>query len=108
MRRAQAQRGRGNAGICRAGAGHPADPARCHVEDGPAVSVSTAQRLNLDYAIYTCFAHAEYQARQHDQAGRPDQYETAPAPEIEPWRPTVTEVDIIAGIQKQCQAYAIN
>ena len=25
--------------------GHPADPARCHVEDGPAISVSTAQMI---------------------------------------------------------------
>ena len=26
-------------------AGHPADPARCHVEDGPAISVTTAQMI---------------------------------------------------------------
>jgi hypothetical protein len=26
-------------------AGHPGDPARCHVEDGPAISVSTAQMI---------------------------------------------------------------
>ncbi len=26
-------------------AGHPADPARCHVEDGPAISPATAQRI---------------------------------------------------------------
>ena len=25
--------------------GHPADPARCHVQDGPAVSITTAQML---------------------------------------------------------------
>ena len=25
--------------------GHPADPARCHVEDGPAISVTTAQMI---------------------------------------------------------------
>jgi hypothetical protein len=26
-------------------AGHPADPARCHLEDGPAISPATAQRI---------------------------------------------------------------
>ena len=25
--------------------GHPAEPARCHVEDGPAISISTAQMI---------------------------------------------------------------
>jgi hypothetical protein len=91
----------------------------CHdakITPGTIIPPWYGERLDLDYAIYTCFAHAEHQARQRDQAERPDQYQTAPphepapapAPETEPWRPTVTEVDIIAGIQKQCQAYAIN
>jgi len=31
--------------------GHPADPARCHVEDGPAISVSTAQMLTCTAAL---------------------------------------------------------
>ncbi len=31
--------------------GHPADPARCHVEDGPAISVSTAGMLACGAAI---------------------------------------------------------
>jgi Domain of unknown function (DUF222)/HNH endonuclease len=31
--------------------GHPADPARCHVEDGPAVSVSTAQMIGCTAAL---------------------------------------------------------
>ncbi len=31
--------------------GHPADPARCHVEDGPAVSVGTAQMLGCTAAL---------------------------------------------------------
>jgi hypothetical protein len=31
--------------------GDPADPARCHVEDGPAVSVSTAQMLTCTAAL---------------------------------------------------------
>ena len=66
------------------------------------------ERLDLDYAIYTCFANAEYHARQRDQAGerdqarRPDQPATSTtAPQDVPWRPTVTEVDIIAAICKR-------
>jgi Domain of unknown function (DUF222)/HNH endonuclease len=31
--------------------GDPADPARCHVEDGPAISVSTAQMLSCTAAL---------------------------------------------------------
>jgi 5-methylcytosine-specific restriction endonuclease McrA len=31
--------------------GHPADPARCHVEDGPAISVTTAQMLTCTAAL---------------------------------------------------------
>jgi hypothetical protein len=31
--------------------GDPADPARCHVEDGPAISVSTAQMLTCTAAL---------------------------------------------------------
>jgi hypothetical protein len=31
--------------------GDPADPARCHVEDGPAISVSTAQMLGCTAAL---------------------------------------------------------
>jgi len=75
------------------------------------------ERLDLDYAIYTCFANAEYQARQRDQAvqagepaGQPDQRPataTTAAPEDKPWTPILTEVDIIAGIRKQCQEPAL-
>ena len=36
---------------CRPVPGDPADPARCHVEDGPAVSVSTAQMLGCTAAL---------------------------------------------------------
>jgi hypothetical protein len=32
----------------------------------------------------------------------------ATAPEAEPWRPTVTDVDAIAAIRHQCQKYACN
>ena len=39
---------RGNAG---AGPRDPADPARCHVEDGPAISVSTAQMIACTAAL---------------------------------------------------------
>ncbi len=39
--------------------GHPADPARCHVEDGPAISVSTAQML-------TCTAALSWMLHDHD------------------------------------------
>ncbi len=31
--------------------GHPADPARCHVQDGPAISVSTAQMITCTAAL---------------------------------------------------------
>jgi hypothetical protein len=41
--------------------GHPADPARCHVEDGPAVSVGTARML-------ACTAAVSWML--HDSAGR--------------------------------------
>ena len=41
--------------------GHPADPARCHVEDGPAISVSTAQMI-------TCSAALGWM--RHDSAGK--------------------------------------
>ena len=127
--------------------GHPADPARCHVQDGPAISVSTAQmitctaalswmrhdrdgsvldagrrrrpgaalrrawygeRLDLDYAIHACFAHAGYHARHTGQASQQDQHPAAPPPGHEPRPPTATEIDVIAGIQQLCQQYAYN
>ena len=64
--------------------GHPADPARCHVQDGPAIS---------------------------DHARQPDQ-DQPPAAATEPqdlsWRPTVTEVDIMAAIREQSDELARN
>jgi Domain of unknown function (DUF222)/HNH endonuclease len=39
--------------------GHPADPARCHVEDGPAISVTTAQML-------ACTAALSWMIHDHD------------------------------------------
>src|SRR5580658_4219057 len=41
--------------------GHPADPGRCHVEDGPAISVSTAQMI-------ACSASWSWML--HDSAGK--------------------------------------
>jgi 5-methylcytosine-specific restriction endonuclease McrA len=88
----------------------------CHDADitpGTIVPAWYGERLDLDYAIYTCFANAEYQARQRDEryeeeprVGRA----TAPAsvPEAEPWRPMATEVDVIAAIQKRCREHAFN
>ena len=61
------------------------------------------ERLDLDYAIYTCFANADYQAR------HPGQHPTAAPqePDAESWRPPVTEIDIIAGIRELCQEHAL-
>ena len=39
--------------------GHPADPARCHVEDGPAISVSAAQ-------LVACAATLSWMLHDHD------------------------------------------
>jgi 5-methylcytosine-specific restriction endonuclease McrA len=39
--------------------GHPADPARCHVEDGPAISVTTAQMI-------ACTAALSWMIHDHD------------------------------------------
>ena len=39
--------------------GHPADPARCHVEDGPALSVTTAQMI-------ACTATLSWMRHDHD------------------------------------------
>ena len=38
---------------------HPADPQRCHVEDGPAISVTTAQMI-------TCTATLSWMLHDHD------------------------------------------
>jgi hypothetical protein len=81
----------------------------CHDADITPATIIPAwygERLDLDYAIATCFANAEYHARHPGHDDR--QADDPAAPETEPWRPTVTEVDIIAGIQKRCQQYAIN
>ena len=66
------------------------------------------ERLDLDYAIYTCFANAEYQARRRGHAEQQDEHAPAPTaePQAEPWRPIATEVDVIAAIRKQCQEHA--
>jgi Domain of unknown function (DUF222)/HNH endonuclease len=48
-------------GSCPRPPGHPADPARCHVEDGPAISVSTAQMI-------VCSSSLSWML--HDSAGK--------------------------------------
>jgi len=105
-------------------ASRPAPP--CHPPTGPSKTCHNAgitpdtiippwygERLDLDHAIYTCFANAEYHARerdqahQHGQAGQPDQQPASTtAPEDEPRMPVLTEVDIIAGIRELCQEHA--
>ncbi len=88
----------------------------CHDADitpGTIVPAWYGERLDLDYAIYACFANAEYQARHRDDR---DGEETraapsaasAAAPEAEPWRPTATEVDVIAGIRRLNWEHAVN
>jgi hypothetical protein len=88
----------------------------CHDADITAETIIPpwyGERLDLDYAIYTCFANAEYHARQRekagqrDQAGQPDQQPAAATmPQEVPWTPTATEVDIFAAIRQQCRGYA--
>jgi len=39
--------------------GHPADPARCHVEDGPAISVTTAHMLGCTAALSWMLHHRD-------------------------------------------------
>ena len=88
--------------------GGPTD--QCHDADITPDTIIPAwygERLDLDYAIYTCFANADYHARHPGQRDLTDQQlaSTTASQEV-PWTPTVTEVDIIAGIRKQCQKYA--
>ncbi len=71
------------------------------------------ERLDLDYAIYTCFANAEYQAHQRDKRGQEeqrDQHVTAAtsAPQAAPWRPMAGEVNVIDAIRRQCQEHGFN
>jgi hypothetical protein len=89
----------------------------CHDADitpGTIVPGWYGERLDLDHAIYTCFANAEYQARHpgqadhRGQADEPTEYPAPPAPRAESWRPAATEVDVIAAIRKQCQKHALN
>jgi 5-methylcytosine-specific restriction endonuclease McrA len=59
----------------------------CHdadIEPGTIIPPWYGERLNLDYAIATCFANAENQARK--QAGQPS------ARPAETWRPTISDV----------------
>jgi hypothetical protein len=83
---------------------------RCHDADITPDTIIPAwygERLDLDYAIYTCFANADYHAQHAGQRDQTDQQLgfTTASQEV-PWTPTATEVDIIAGIRRQCQKYA--
>jgi hypothetical protein len=92
--------------------GHPADPARCHVEDGPAISMNTAQMLtsaatlswmlhdhdDLDHAIYVCFANAENQARRGQTPPPPS---TGQHDQPEPFQPRVWVVNPLDWLSKQ-------
>jgi hypothetical protein len=83
---------------------------QCHDADITPDTIIPAwygERLDLDYAIYTCFANADYHAQHPGQRDQTDQQPASMTASQEvPWRPTVTEVDVIAGIRKQCQKYA--
>ena len=73
----------------------------CHDADitpGTIIPPWYGERLDLDYAIYTCFANAAYQARQRDKDAPQDQ--EVPEPPTEAWRPTVTELDLITALRK--------
>jgi hypothetical protein len=92
--------------------------ADCHDADITPDTIIPAwygERLDLDYAIYTSFANADYQARHPGQQHPQDQDAVPPAPEsqpepepepeaqpepdAEPWRPLATEVDLLAWIR---------
>jgi hypothetical protein len=66
------------------------------------------ERLDLDHAIYICFANAANQARHRDQGEAQDQAEPRDQaePQDPPWEPADTEIDIIAGIRRLCQEHA--
>ncbi len=86
--------------------------ADCHDADITPDTIIPAwygERLDLDYAIYTSFANADYHARHPDEQQPQDQDATPPAPEpeakpepepdAEPWQPLVTEVNVLAWIR---------
>jgi 5-methylcytosine-specific restriction endonuclease McrA len=67
----------------------------CHDADitpGTIIPPWHGEKLDLDYAIAACFAHAEYQARQQDNAGNPGLAARPDEPATEPWRPAMMEV----------------
>jgi len=83
------------------------------ITPGTIVPAWYGERLDLDYAVYTCFANAEYQARHRDDRDREEPQAAqaaacAAVAEAEPWRPTATEVDVIAGIRRLYQEHAFN
>jgi len=65
------------------------------------------ERLNLDYAISTCFANADYQARHRDSAGHPDapdQDSAIPAPRDYSPIP----VDLMTAVRNICERQGLN
>jgi hypothetical protein len=63
----------------------------CHDADitpGTIIPAWYGERLDLDHAIYVCFANAAIQARRRDRAGQPDRPE-----EAEPFRPELRAVN---------------
>jgi len=84
-----------------------------HITPDTIVPAWYGERLDLDYAIYTCFANAEYERRRRDdrdteepRAGQAT--DPTSVPEAEPWSPTATVVDAIAGLRKQRQVHVFN
>jgi len=92
----------------------------CHDADitpGTIIPPWYGEHLDLDYAIHAAFAHAEYQARQHErdqqmQAYReahPEYTPPAPdpdAPEPEPRQPDLYGINIITAAQNLGKRYA--
>jgi hypothetical protein len=65
------------------------------------------ERFDLDYAIYTCFANADYQARHRDGTGHPetpDQDSATPAPRSYSSIP----VDLITAVRTICERQGLN
>jgi hypothetical protein len=86
----------------------------CHDADitpGTIIPPWYGEHLDLDHAIYICFANAANAAR-HDNDPQPhDQHTPAtppqPAPDTPRWTPRDTEIDVMAAIRRPCQAPAL-
>ena len=84
--------------------------ADCHDADITPDTIIPAwygERFDLDYAIYTCFANADYQARHRDGTGHPetpDQDSATPAPRSYSSIP----VDLITAVRTICERQGLN